>query len=339
MDPSQKLAWHGLPALIDQLIESAEPGRRDRILLEAVARRPWVAGCSLWRPGSDGPEFGARWHPVLSRGEAHALPERDAIHSVVQGERDGDFYPGVHVWHAGTGCGAFALAIAGGEVPAEEEDLLQSLLCLFAALDDGAEREPWISLLPSEESSRMEHELRNLMTGIQAAQELITSYGDELSDAELNQFSELLDEECTRAGDLLGHALSSRAPRAGELSRRPHALLASLMQELEARGGAPLRLAAHGTAREIECEIDSKRLESPLRAWLTELRRGCERVELALEATGDRAAPILLRASRVGGASRGPHGSTHAAGFTRQGLSLSQEGGDWCLRFPARRSA
>lgn len=345
MDRSQQpLEWQGVPALIDQLIETADVGHRDRILLEAVASRPWTRGCAIWRPGSDGPEFGARWHQVLSRGDADALPERDAIHSIVRGERGGDFYAGVRVWLAGAGRGAFALAVASGEVPAGEDDLLESLLCLFAVLDEGAEREPWIPLLPAAESSRMEHDLRNLMTGIQATQELLACYGDELSEEELEHFSSLLDGECTRAGDLLGNALSARAPRAAQDEAadhcRPHALVTALVRELEAQGGATLRLTTDDRTDELECAVDREAVRPLLRDWLTELRRACAGVELALERSNNSAdAPLLLRATRAGGDDDDLDASAHAARFASCGLRLAHDGGEWRLHFPARRSA
>ena len=339
----QPQEWQGVPALIDRLIETAEVGHRDRILLEAVACRPWVRACALWRPGSDGPEFGARWHQVLARGPEDALPEREAIHSVVRGERDGDFYAGVRVWLAGAGRGAFALAAAGCAAPEDEEEWLESLLCLFAVIEesDGAEREvePWMPILPADESSRMEHELRNLMTGIQATQELLAVYGDELSEEERDRFAALLDEECTRAGDLLGRTLGPRAGRQANGTARPHALLTVLAREFEAEGGTTIRLRARGAATELECSVDGEELGGLLRAWLKDLCSDCAGVELSLEAGRDLAAPLLLHATRLGAALPAMPDDEHVEAFARLGLQLAREGAAGCLRIPVRRSA
>jgi len=335
--------WQGVTALIDLLIETAEVGQRDRILLEAVVSQPWVEAAALWRPGSDGPEFGARWHQVLSRGPADALPARDVIHTVVHGERSGDFYPSVRVLQAGTGRGAFALAVACCDAPEEEAELLESLLCLFSVIDgeNDADREldQWIPLLPTEESPRIEHDLRNMLTGIQATQELLAAYGDELSEEEIGHFSELIEHECTRAGDLLGHTLGSpraRAPR----GCKPAVLLTELIAEFGGDSGMQLHLDLNGDAHALECGADANELRASLRAMLHELHTGGERLQLSLEPSGDPAAPTLLR---LLGAADSAAGEAARPAFveplTRLGLQLEHDGSRWNLRFPARRSA
>jgi signal transduction histidine kinase len=335
--------WQGVTALIDLLIETAEVGQRDRILLEAVVSQPWVEAAALWRPGSDGPEFGARWHQVLSRGPADALPVRDAIHTVVHGERAGDFYPGVRVLQAGAGRGAFALAVACSEAPDSEHELLESLLCLFSVIDgdDDSEREleQWIPLLPAEEGPRIEHDLRNMLTGIQATQDLLAAYGDELSPEELEQFSELIDRECTRAGDLLGHTLG--APRVRPTHGcRPAELLSELIDELGGESNAALHLDVDGDAHAIECGSDANELRPTLRGMLRELHARGDRMRLSLESSGDSDAPALLR---LMGASeltdQGAAQPAFAQSLTRAGLRLERDGSSWCVRFPARRSA
>jgi len=293
--------WQGVPALIELLLETAETCHRDRILLEAVASQTWAEAVALWRPGSDGPEFGARWNQVLSRGPAERLPERDAVEAVVRGECSNDLFPGLRILQAGSGRGAFALAVACADVPEDEVDLLEALLCLFAVFDveDGTEHdalETWVPLLPADEDSRIEHDLRNLLTGIQTTQELLGLHGDELSEEERGHFSEMLDRECARAGDLLGHALGGPHTSTDEPGRcHPAQLLIELVAELGADGGAELHLALDARARAIESGLDAAPLRELLRDLLAELRAGSERVHLSVESTGDDDAPLMLR--------------------------------------------
>lgn len=341
MKPTQ--AWQGVPALIDRLIETADAPQRDRILLEAVACKPWVEAAALWRPGSDGPGFGARWHQVLARGPADCLPERDAIHSVVCGEHPADFYPGVRVLQAGEGRHSFALAVACRDVPDEESELLEALLMLFSVIDDGStserDAEPYLPLLPAGDTSRVEHDLRNLLTGIQATQELIACYGDELSAEELKHFAELMDTECSRAGDLLGRTFRAPQPRAAQGVCRPAELLDDLVSELEVEAGAELLLSLdHGT-RSLESSIEHETLRDLLRGLLTEVRARCERLQVRCERDGD--ASLVLRLCGVGEGSGvdGEGENESRAELERHGLRLEGEGTQLCVRFPARRCA
>lgn len=345
MNHSQQ--WQGVPALIDRLIETADVGHRDRMMLEAVVSQSWVQAAALWRPGSDGPEFGARWHPVLSRGPAERLPEREAIHTVVHGERPGDFYPGALVLQAGHGRGAFAVAVVCDDAPAGECDVLEALLCLFTALDGdesaGSGLDPWIPLLPAEDGQRVEHDLRNLLTGIEATQDLLASYGDDLSAEELKHFSALIDEECTRAGDLLGHALGQAAFGARGAGCKPVELLGRVIAELRDSEGAELLLEAAGEdLHAIETTLEPEALHELLRGLLVELRANCAQLRLRIESHSDESNALWVHLSRESdptGDAEPLIRSAYEIALRRHGVDVENDGQSWRLGFPARRCA
>lgn len=322
--------WTGVPALLDELVATADVGHRDRILLDAVARQEWVLGAALWRPASDGPGFGARWHQVLARGPADRLPDRDVVHSVVRGERQGDFYPGLRLVTAGDGCEAFVLAVAADAIEEEAWDLLEALLCVFGATGESAAGgDVWAPLLPRTADGKVEHDLRNLLTGIQATQELLESYGDDLSDDEVEHFGRLLDNECGRAGDLLGSVLSEPEPGAG---LRPARWLEELAAECE---GAALEIEAG--ARRAECPL----APAPLRAGLRRMVRALAARASGLRLIADRPAEdaLRLRLVRDGEAVSNEDAAALEGELERAGARVTRRPGGWDLHLPARDAA
>jgi signal transduction histidine kinase len=126
----------GWSTLVQALVDSEGQGVRARILLECVAREPWVLACGLWRRGK-GPEA---WTCILSCGAPELLHDRSFLEEVAAGRIPPDLVPGRGVLLSGQACGALALTYAGTPESESNLDLVSGLLHV-ARLVDAAERE------------------------------------------------------------------------------------------------------------------------------------------------------------------------------------------------------
>lgn len=124
----------GWSTLVQSLVDSEGPGVRARILLECIAREPWVRACALWRQES----AGGAWTCILTRGTPDELPPPSFLADVAQGRVSADLLPGRGVLISGKGPGALALAYAGTPEVEGDLDLVSGLLHV-ARLVDSAE--------------------------------------------------------------------------------------------------------------------------------------------------------------------------------------------------------
>lgn len=124
----------GWSTLVQALVDSEGQGLRARILLECVAREPWVQACGLWRREKRADE----WTCLLARGAPELLPGQCLLSEVAAGRTPADLLSGRGLLIAGHGEGALALTYAG--IPELEADLdLLSGLLHVARLADAAE--------------------------------------------------------------------------------------------------------------------------------------------------------------------------------------------------------
>ncbi|MBK7645540.1 MAG: sensor histidine kinase [Planctomycetes bacterium] len=120
--------------LVQALVDSEGRGVRARILLEGLAREPWIQACAIWRqePQPNG------WACVLSRGAPDELPGEAFVEEVAAGRTPADLLSGRGVLLSGRGLGALALTYAGTPDSEEELDLISGLLHVVR-LTDAAE--------------------------------------------------------------------------------------------------------------------------------------------------------------------------------------------------------
>jgi len=126
----------GWTGLVQALVDSEGRGIRARILLECVAREPWVLACSLWRRGSGADA----WTCVLARGPQDLLPQLSFLQEAAAGRTPADLVPGRGVLLSGQSEGALALTYAGSPESETDLDLVSGLLHV-ARLIDAAEGE------------------------------------------------------------------------------------------------------------------------------------------------------------------------------------------------------
>jgi hypothetical protein len=146
----------GWATLMQALIDSPSAGVRARILLDGIAREPWVLACGLWRleesPGT--------WTCLLSRGAAEGLHGRGFLEEVAAGRAPADLVPGQGVLLAGHSAGALALTFAGRPESEAEIDLLGGLLHVVRLMDtadagsEHARAESFVPVLPRAADTR-----------------------------------------------------------------------------------------------------------------------------------------------------------------------------------------
>jgi signal transduction histidine kinase len=150
----------GWASLVHALVEAQGPGARSRILLECVAREPWVQACGLWRRGSDP----AAWSCLLRRGDDDLLHGQAFVEEVAAGRAPHDLVPGRGVLLAGQAPGALALTYAGTPESELELDLVSGLLHVARLVGAGeveqhAPVEALVPALPQPSSAADERKL------------------------------------------------------------------------------------------------------------------------------------------------------------------------------------
>jgi len=121
----------GWGALVATLVDSEGQGVRAQILLECVAREPWIQACGLWRRETD-PES---WTCVLVRGLPEQLHDVNFIEEVAAGRTPPDLVPGRGVLLSGQAAGALALTYAGTPESEFDLDLVAGLLHVTRLID------------------------------------------------------------------------------------------------------------------------------------------------------------------------------------------------------------
>ena len=230
MHPDAKLD-PTLASLIETLVDAADANLRDRILVQAAMRFGSASAAALFRvtAGNEIPD--PTWHLVVYRGELEFLPSEQEVRAISNGELPVAFVPGSLVLFGGEGSSRRALALGGVLDADEKADLFESLLVMLGILEEGESTltplprapvlldrvlPPFPSRRGRETTShgRVEHDLRNLLSCIRTTQELLAQFGDGLTEDEHQGFSEALERECLRAGDLIIGALDREAPDA-----------------------------------------------------------------------------------------------------------------------------
>jgi len=227
-----------LASLIETLVDAADASLRDRILVQAAMRFGIAHAAALFRVtgGLDVPD--PAWHLVVYRGDLDLLPSEQEVRAVSNGELPGAVEPGAIVLFGGEGPSRRALALGGVLDADEKTDLFESLLVTLGVLEEG---ETTLTPLPRApvlldrvlppfparrgrdvtSRGRVEHDLRNLLSCIRTTQELLAQFGDGLTEDEYHGFTEAMERECLRAGDLIIGALDREASEAhGDGPRR-----------------------------------------------------------------------------------------------------------------------
>jgi signal transduction histidine kinase len=200
--------------LVDLLVRDADPRLRDRLLLEVCLQISGAACGAVWRR-----EPGTEWRPLLERGTRGEVPGPEAVRAALSGAR-GTCPPGCAVACAAAGGRGLAVAIGGARAQDGEVETLEGLLAavlLLEAADPAAGAAPHAPL-PAERGSlrRLEHDVRNALTSLQATQQVLDLMGGELDPAESARFRAAVERECARTGALLARGLAPQAARAAQ---------------------------------------------------------------------------------------------------------------------------
>jgi signal transduction histidine kinase len=133
---------------VHALVEAQGQGARARILLESVAREPWVQACGLWRRGGEP----SSWSCLLRRGDHELLHGQGFLEEVAAGRTAHDLVPGRGVLFAGQAPGALALTYAGAPESELELDLVSGLLHvarLVGASEEEEQQAPLEAIVPA----------------------------------------------------------------------------------------------------------------------------------------------------------------------------------------------
>jgi signal transduction histidine kinase len=162
----------GWGALVQALVDSEGQGVRARILLECLAREPWVDACGLWRREA----VGGAWTCILLRGAHELLPGQGFVEEVAAGRTPADLLPGRGVLLSGGSAGSLALTYAGRAAAEPELDLVAGLLHVVRLVDaaeaqsGGGSVEAFVPALPRPSDERDECQPAALLESLRAAE-------------------------------------------------------------------------------------------------------------------------------------------------------------------------
>ena len=205
------LASKALTPWIELLCKAGDERGRDRLLVECVVATGCAQAAALWRAGDDA------WREVLARGPRETLPRHEAFEALRRGALPAEALSGVRVLRGRR----VALAL-GGIVGADDQTLdpIEALLALFelVELSSGGEtvpsalpaRAPRGPLVDADEDRQLRHDLANVLLSWQATEDLLRRLSGDLSLEETRHYRRVVDQEATRAGELLATAFAPR---------------------------------------------------------------------------------------------------------------------------------
>ncbi len=246
-----------IPELVELLVQGADAHLRDRLLLETCLQCCGAEAGGIWRL-----EPGASWSPRVERGAAHALPAPRVTAALLSGTDDPGA-AGARILRARAGGNGIAVVLPSGRAePGEEivEALLLAVLLIEAASGDRATGPA--APLPARTGTQrqIEHDVRNALTSMRAAHQVLEMLGRDLPGEEAARFQEAIARECERAGALLAQGLlpglgAGRAPTREPAARAVEDVLA-LEREPWRAAGLDLRLGIDGAARQGVHDLD-----------------------------------------------------------------------------------
>jgi hypothetical protein len=222
---------HALEPLVEMLVETGDPGARDRLLLDAPFLLGIAPAAALWRVEPVRRGAPGIWREVLARGPAHLLPDAQRVAAVALGAQPAELAGHGTVLVAGSGELRRALCLGG--LLGEHEpivDLLEALLCTHAALEEAWQPAPdrlhgqLAPALPTTPPTgaaspgmhaRLRHDVRNHHASIRSTRELLERFGPRLTEPEREHFHAVLEREVRRASDLLVRSVRQGASTPG----------------------------------------------------------------------------------------------------------------------------